>query len=79
MKGSFGIALLVALLAALVGHLIGQVLPWPSAQTSLTMGLPSPVSVDLGIITLVFGFTIRLSLAGAVGLVAGFLYMLRRH
>ena len=39
-----------------------------------TFGLTSPVVLDLNVLVLTFGFTVRFNLAGIIGIIIAFLY-----
>ncbi len=59
----------IALLAgAIVGSVIGEVLSdvVPILSRGFAVGLQPPFKLDLNVVSLTFGFTIRLNLAGAI-------------
>jgi len=67
-------ALLLMLLAGVVlGGFIGQLASNVSALSWLnygqTFGLSSPLVLDLGILVLTFGLTIKITIAGILGIV----------
>ncbi|HAF66925.1 MAG TPA: DUF4321 domain-containing protein [Clostridiales bacterium UBA9857] len=61
--------LFIALLAgAIVGSVIGEVLSdvAPILSRGFSIGLQPPFHLDLNVVSLTFGFNIRLNLAGAI-------------
>lgn len=74
---SFWILLLVVLIGLVIGGFIGQLCAGNSALSWLnygkTFGLTSPLVLDLGIIVLTFGLTIKITIAGIIGVVIAIL------
>ena len=74
---SGSLPLILLLLAGLViGGFIGE---WLSAYPSFsflnygkTFGLTSPVVLDLNVLVLTFGFTVRFNLVGIIGIIIAF-------
>lgn len=64
--------LLVFVLGAIVGHVLAEsVRHIPSLSflaRTLALGLEPPVRLDLALVTLTFGFTVRLNLAVVLGI-----------
>ena len=77
MKGGKANWLLIVLMLAglVIGGLIGKVtssvpfLKWLSYGQSF--GMNTPWTLDLGVITLTFGFTLYFSVCGIIGLILG--------
>lgn len=76
MKGKKNWACLLLMLSGLVlGGFLGQLtaampfLSWLNYGQSF--GLDSPIVLNLGILILTFGLTIRISIAGIVGIIVG--------
>ncbi len=69
--------ILLLLLLAGVANLFGGFsgLGWLAYGSSF--GLTSPLVLDLGVLTLQFGFTIRFTIAGLIGIVLAF-FLYRR-
>ncbi len=63
--------LIVLLIGVVLGGLIGELcanvagLSW--LNYGQTFGLTSPLVLDLGILSLTFGFTVKLTIAGIIG------------
>ena len=78
-KSSQNIWVLVLLMLAgvVLGGFIGNALGGISALSWLgygsSFGLSSPLVLDLGVLTLQFGLTIRFTIAGFIGIVLAFL------
>ncbi|MBO5093068.1 MAG: DUF4321 domain-containing protein [Lachnospiraceae bacterium] len=63
---------LLILAGLVVGGLIGNVFPADSwINYGQTFGLSSPVVLDLGIICLTFGMSIKITVASLIGIVIG--------
>ena len=77
-KSSQNIWVLVLLMLAgvILGGFIGNALGGISALSWLgygsSFGLSSPLVLDLGVLTLQFGLTIRFTIAGIIGIVLAF-------
>ena len=77
-KSSQNIWVLVLLMLAgvVLGGFIGNALGGISALSWLnygsSFGLSSPLMLDLGVLTLQFGMTIRFTIAGIIGIVLAF-------
>ena len=75
-KGSVGknywVLLLMLLAGSVLGGLIGHVASGVPALKWLdygqTFGLSKPVTLDLGILVLTFGLTIKITIAGIIGI-----------
>ena len=59
-----------SLLGLLIGQSLGNTIPF--LNYSKTMGI-SPVTLDLIVLKLTFGFTININVAGILGILMGFL------
>lgn len=80
------ILLVVILSGVVLGGFLGELLSMLGSAISwleflrwlnygFDFGFSSPFTLDLGIITITFGFTIKLTLCGIIGLLAGvFIY-----
>ena len=77
-KNGWALFLLIlagVMLGSLIGHLTSNIgaLSWLDYGTSF--GLKSPVTLDLGIMVLTFGLTIKFSVASLIGiLIAAIIY-----
>ncbi|MBI1848044.1 MAG: DUF4321 domain-containing protein [Candidatus Rokubacteria bacterium] len=65
------------IIGSLLGELLGHLIPWQWAQDLLTrgpsIGFASPITLDLKLLTLSFGFTFKVNLVGVLGiLIAAF-------
>ena len=71
------VLLLLMLAGVVLGGFIGNALGGISALSWLgygsSFGLSSPLVLDLGVLTLQFGLTIRFTIAGIIGIVLAFL------
>lgn len=71
-KNAWALALLI-LCGIVLGGFIGMLADGVSFLSFLnygqTFGLSSPIVLDLGVITLTFGLTIRISIASIVGVI----------
>ncbi|MBQ9091884.1 MAG: DUF4321 domain-containing protein [Anaerotignum sp.] len=70
------VLLLLMLAGVVLGGFIGNMLGGISALSWLaygsSFGLSSPLVLDLGVLTLQFGLTIRFTIAGIIGIVLAF-------
>ena len=70
------VLLLLMLAGVVLGGFIGNALGGISALSWLgygsSFGLSSPLVLDLGVLTLQFGLTIRFTIAGIIGIVLAF-------
>ena len=70
---SGSLPLILLLLAGLViGGFIGEWLSASFLNYGKTFGLTSPVVLDLNVLVLTFGFTVRFNLAGIIGIIIAF-------
>ena len=60
-----------AFLGGLLGNVLGDYAPFLN-WTSHTYGINPPLSVNLDMLSLTFGLTLRLTVAGVIGLVLGY-------
>lgn len=74
---NFWILLLCMLAGLTVGYFIGELcmkVPWLSfMHYQQVFGLEEPIPIDLGVISAVFKFQIKISLAGILGMMGGIL------
>jgi len=79
MKKSYGATVLVLfmlcgiVLGGFIGNLAGSVGALSWLDYGQTFGLSSPLILDLGVLSLTFGLTIRISIASIAGVVAAIL------
>lgn len=67
--------LILVLAGVVLGGFIGSLMPNSFLNFGQTFGLTSPMILDLGIISITFAFTIRITIASIIGIViALFLY-----
>ncbi len=70
------------LVGTVLGEILGQLFGGGFIRTLLTGGVPfglkPPVTIDLRVLTLSFGFVFKITLLGVVGLVLG-VYLYRKH
>lgn len=70
MKGKNNWACFLMILAGIViGGFIGSLLPDTFLNYGQSFGLASPVVLDLGILVLTFGLSIKITLASIIGIV----------
>ncbi len=66
------VCFLLILAGLVVGGLIGNVFPAQSwLNYGQVFGLSSPMVLDLGILSVTFGLTIRITVASLIGIVVG--------
>lgn len=80
-KGKSGWLLLLFLiigsfLGSLLGQALGGVLPFLTIS-SHAFGINPPLVLSLDLLTLTFGFLVRLTVAGVIGLLVGLLIFVR--
>lgn len=63
--------LLLILAGIVLGGFIGSLFPSTFLNYGETFGLISPVVLDLGILCITFGLTIKITIASIVGIVLG--------
>lgn len=70
------VLILLLLAGVVIGGFIANLLGGISALSWLaygnSFGLTSPLMLDLGVLTLQFGFTIRFTIAGIIGIILAF-------
>lgn len=72
--GKNGWTCLILVLAGIVlGGFVGSMAPDSFLNFGQTFGLSSPVVLDLGIISITFAFTIRITIASILGIVIALL------
>ena len=74
MKGKNNWACFLMILAGIViGGFIGNLFPTTFLNYGQVFGLSNPVVLDLGIIVLTFGLTIRITIASVIGIILAIL------
>lgn len=74
MKSKSGWTLLILVLAGLVlGGFIGNLFPSSLLNFGQTFGLTSPLILDLGIVSITFALTIKITIASIIGIVIALL------
>lgn len=70
MKGKNCWTCLILILAGIViGGFLGSLLPFQFLNFGQTFGLSSPIVLDLGVLVLTFGLTIKITVASILGIV----------
>lgn len=67
------IGLIMVLAGVVLGGFIGSMLPDSFLNFGQTFGLSSPVILDLGILSITFAFTIRITIASILGIIIALL------
>ena len=62
---------LLILAGIVLGGFIGSLFPDTWVNFGQTFGLSSPLVLDLGILSLTFGLTIKITIASIIGIIAG--------
>ncbi|MCI8464596.1 MAG: DUF4321 domain-containing protein [Lachnospiraceae bacterium] len=67
-------SLLILILSGIVlggflGHLLGDISAFQWLNFGQTFGLASPMILDLGILTITFALTIKITIAGILGMI----------
>ena len=74
MKGKNNWACFLMILAGIViGGFIGSLFPNSIFNYGQTFGLSTPIVLDLGILVLTFGLTIRITIASVIGIIIAIL------
>ncbi|HHY06567.1 MAG TPA: DUF4321 domain-containing protein [Clostridia bacterium] len=76
MKGrGLGFLIVLLIIGGLIGSLLGLALGnvWPVMNQTLPVIGFEPVTIDLSIIILTFGFTLQLNVASTIGLLLAFI------
>lgn len=76
LQRSFWAILIVALLGLIIGQLLGEVVAFPLLTKAVDLGF-GPAALNLHVFSLTFGFSLRLSVAGVIGMLAGLFLVLR--
>ncbi|MGL5260117.1 MAG: DUF4321 domain-containing protein [Lachnospiraceae bacterium] len=63
------ICLLLILAGIVVGGLVGSAFPNSILNYGQTFGLSSPLVLDLGILTITFALTIKITIASIIGII----------
>jgi hypothetical protein len=80
-----GLLLLVIVVGLIGGSLFGELLAWMLPGGAIhdmltrgpTIGLTSPMTLDLRFLSLTFGFSLRVNIAGVLGVIVAALVMRR--
>lgn len=64
---------LLILAGIVIGGFIGSILPVEWLNYGQSFGLSSPVVLDLGILCITFGLSIKISVASIIGIILGIL------
>lgn len=67
------ICLILVLAGIVLGGFLGSIAPGSFLDFGQTFGLTSPMVLDLGIISITFAFTIRITVASIIGIIVGLL------
>lgn len=62
---------LLILAGIVLGGFIGSLFPDSWLNFGQTFGLSSPLVLDLGILSVTFGLTIKITIAGIIGIITG--------
>ncbi|MFI3212125.1 MAG: DUF4321 domain-containing protein [Eubacteriales bacterium] len=73
MKKNNWVCLILVLAGIVLGGFIGNAFPDTWLNYGQTFGLTSPLVLDLGILTISFALTIKITIASIIGLVVGIL------
>lgn len=74
MKGKNNWACFLMMLAGIViGGFIGSLFPNTFLNYGQTFGISTPIVLDLGILVLTFGLTIRITMASVIGIIIAIL------
>lgn len=73
------VVLLILLAGTILGSFFGQYLSgfFPFLQYNYPIGIREPFSLDLGFLSLIFGFVININVAGALGLIIAIFVILK--
>ena len=75
-KNKWSLLLLILsgiVLGGFIGHLLGGISAFKWLNFGQTFGLTTPLILDLGIITVTFALTIKITIAGIIGMVIAIL------
>ncbi len=70
MKKNYWVLLVMILSGLVIGGFIGTYIPWEWLNYGGVFGLTSPAMLNLGIITITFGFSINITIASLIGVAA---------
>jgi hypothetical protein len=84
-RGGVGLVLLVVVVGLVIGSLLGELLAWMLPGGSIrdmltrgpTIGLTSPLTLDLRFLALTFGFSLKVNVAGVLGVILAALVLRR--
>jgi len=73
------VLLLLLLTGAVIGGFLGQYLNqfFPFLQHNYPVGIREPLFLDLGFLSLIFGFVVNINVAGVLGLIIAILIFLK--
>ncbi|MGI6588362.1 MAG: DUF4321 domain-containing protein [Peptococcia bacterium] len=80
MRGrGLGFLIVLLIIGGLIGSLIGLALGniWPILDQGLPLIGFEPMTIDLSVIVLTFGFTLKLNVASTIGLLLAFIIYLK--
>lgn len=80
MRGrGLGFLIILLIIGGLIGSLLGIALGniWPILNQGLPLIGFEPVTIDLSVIVLTFGFTLKLNVASTIGLLLAFVIYLK--
>lgn len=80
MRGrGLGFLIILLIIGSLVGSLVGLALgnTWPVLQQNFPLIGFAPVTIDLSILVVTFGFTLQLNVLSSVGFLLAFLLYLK--
>jgi hypothetical protein len=74
-----GFLIVLLIIGGLIGSLIGLALGniWPILDQGLPLIGFEPMTIDLSVIVLTFGFTLKLNVASTIGLLLAFIIYLK--
>lgn len=73
------VLLLLLLTGAVIGGFLGQYLSqfFPFLQHNYPVGIREPLFLDLGFLSLIFGFVVNINVAGVLGLIIAIFIFLK--
>ncbi len=73
------VLVLLLITGAIIGGFLGQYLSqfFPFLQNNFPIGIKDPFFLDIGVLSLVFGFVVNINVAGVLGLILAVLVFLK--